>query len=50
MGSELSNAFSNVIKTLKLIEKDSIEMYLHFHVKIGKSQKDEISSDFPVFA
>ena len=32
MKSEIFNAFSNVIKSLKqLIEKNSIEMYLHFH-------------------
>ena len=39
MGSALSNALSNVIKALKLIEKDSIEVYLHFHVINGKSSE-----------
>ena len=37
MGSELFNALSNVIKSLKLIEKDLVEVYLHFHVKSWKS-------------
>ena len=37
MGSELSNALSNVIKALKFIEKDLVEVYLHFHVKSWKS-------------
>ena len=43
MRSGLSNALSNVIKALKLIEKDSIEVYLHFHVKIGKSLEISLS-------
>ena len=33
MRSELSNTLLNVIKALKFIEKDFVEMYLHFHVK-----------------
>ena len=38
MRSELfSNALSNVTKNSKFIKKDSIEVYLHFHVKTGKS-------------
>ena len=37
MRSELSNALSNVIKAWKLIEKDLVEIYLHFHVKSWKS-------------
>ena len=49
MGSELSNAFSNAIKALKLIEKDLVEVYLHFHVKSWKLQKNEISIDFQDF-
>ena len=34
---QLSNTLLNVIKALKLIEKDSTEVYLHFHVINGKS-------------
>ena len=49
MGSELFNALSNVIKSLKLIEKDLVEVYLHFHVKSWKSLKNEISNDFQDF-
>ena len=45
MKFELSNAFSNVIKALKLIGKDFIEMYLHFHVNLENYQKKEISND-----
>ena len=47
--SELSNALSNVIKALKPIEKDLVEVYLHFHVKSWKLQKNEISIDFQDF-
>ena len=49
MRSGLSNALSNVIKALKLIEKDLVEVYPHFHVKSWKSLKNEISNDFQDF-
>ena len=49
MGSGLFNALSNVIKSVKLIEKDLAEVCLHFHVKSWKSLKNEISSDFQDF-
>ena len=39
MRSGLSNALSNVIKALKLIGKDFIEMYLHFHVNLENHSK-----------
>ena len=49
MGSELFNALSNVIKSLKHIDKNLVEVYLHFHVKSWKSLKNEISNDFQDF-
>jgi len=36
MRSELSNALSNVIKPLKFIEKDLVEVYLHFWMILVK--------------
>ena len=37
------------MKFFKLIEKDVVEVYLHFHVKSWKSLKNEISNDFQDF-
>ena len=49
MGSGLFNALSNVIKSLKLIEKDLAEVCLHFHVKSWKSLKISFLCDFQDF-
>ena len=49
MGFELFYELSNVIISLKLIEKDLAEVCLHFDVKSWNSQKNEISSDFQDF-
>ena len=49
MRSGLSNALSNVIKALKLMEKDFTEMYLHFHVKSSKSIEISFFGDFQDF-
>ncbi len=48
MRSGLSNALSNVIKALKLIGKDFIEMYLHFHVNLENHSKSHFLVIFKI--